>query len=44
MRVPRQNVKPGRVAHVTTAHPSNDNRIMRKECASLAEAGIEVEL
>ena len=33
---------PGRVVHVTTAHQPTDNRILRKECSSLAEAGIDV--
>ena len=33
-----------RIAHVTTAHPATDNRILRKECISLAEAGFEVHL
>ncbi len=31
-----------RVAHVTTAHPYTDNRILRKECAALAAAGLDV--
>lgn len=30
------------VAHVTTAHRSTDNRIMRKECVALREADIDV--
>lgn len=33
---------PKRVAHVTTAHPHTDNRILRKECAALASAGLDV--
>lgn len=34
----------GVTAHVTTAHRANDNRIFRKECTSLAEAGVKVAL
>jgi glycosyltransferase involved in cell wall biosynthesis len=33
-----------RIVHVTTVHRSTDNRILRKECASLAEAGYDVRL
>lgn len=32
------------VAHVTTAHPATDNRILRKECSALAQAGLRVRL
>jgi glycosyltransferase involved in cell wall biosynthesis len=35
---------PHRIVHVSTAHPAMDNRILRKECASLAEAGYDVHL
>lgn len=31
-----------RVMHVTTAHPVSDNRILRKECTALAQAGFDV--
>lgn len=34
----------GLTAHVTTAHRANDNRIFRKECVSLAQAGVDVTL
>ncbi len=34
--------RPIRVAHVTTAHPATDNRILRKQCVGLAEAGLDV--
>lgn len=33
-----------RVLHVTTAHPVRDNRIFRKECAALVDAGCAVSL
>lgn len=33
-----------RIVHITTAHPVRDNRIFRKECAALVEAGHEVTL
>lgn len=33
-----------RVAHVSTVHRSTDNRILRKECASLAADGFDVHL
>jgi glycosyltransferase involved in cell wall biosynthesis len=32
------------VAHVTTAHPATDNRIFRKECRALTQAGLRVTL
>lgn len=32
------------VLHITTVHSPNDNRIFRKQCASLAEAGYRVVL
>ncbi|MFC7491470.1 MULTISPECIES: glycosyltransferase family 4 protein [unclassified Knoellia] len=34
----------GRVVHITTVHRSTDNRIFRKECRALHEAGIDVHL
>lgn len=34
----------GRVAHITTAHPVHDNRILHKECRALVRAGLEVHL
>lgn len=33
-----------RIAHVSTAHPVGDNRILRKECRALADAGADVTL
>lgn len=33
-----------RVAHVTTVHNATDNRILRKECQALADAGYETYL
>lgn len=33
-----------RVAHVTTVHSATDNRILRKECQALADAGYETYL
>lgn len=33
-----------RVCHVTTVHPADDHRILRKECVSLREAGYAVTL
>jgi len=33
-----------RIVHVTTSHPSDDNRIFHKECATLRDAGHEVTL
>ena len=40
----RQLRREASVAHVTTAHPTLDNRIFRKECAALRSAGISVTL
>jgi glycosyltransferase involved in cell wall biosynthesis len=33
-----------RVCHITTVHPADDHRILRKECVSLREAGYAVTL
>jgi glycosyltransferase involved in cell wall biosynthesis len=33
-----------KVAHITTVHPKNDNRILYKECISLKNAGYDVSL
>lgn len=33
-----------KIVHVTTAHPVRDNRIFRKECTALANAGFDVTL
>src|SRR5918994_1586422 len=33
-----------RVCHITTVHPADDHRILRKECVSLRDAGYDVTL
>ena len=38
----RRRAGPWRVAHVSTVHRSDDPRILRKECQTLAEAGYSV--
>jgi len=37
-------ILPKRICHISTLHNSNDNRIFRKECCSLAKAGYKVYL
>ncbi|MDX6752444.1 glycosyltransferase [Geminicoccaceae bacterium 1502E] len=36
--------RPARIAHLSSVHPAHDNRILFKECASLAAAGHETVL